>query len=1318
MIKKIISTTVVFGMLVANFATGFLFVGASGTINIDTRTAINVTDTSATLQGKVITSGSGNATTWFEYDQSQYALVNGNASGSTNPTGSYGDNDNFHQSISNLNPDTIYWYRACGEDTTGVVDCGGPVAFQTQGAQGQGATVEWQQYQEDPLPIQEGHHTVSGPSLVLGASSSEDIDVTIRLIDLEADHGVDYDVTDGINGPSLGTVFTTTIESGYSHWALVQNEDIRIKAFADGIVDPNERFRLDIIDVSGNNTIGGEDTLTYIIGDVSIVDPVDDEPVIQTKSAINIGSTTATVRGCVGDDGDGPVTACFKYALTPQMTNATTVSVSGSYTTGEYFSKILTGLTPNTKYYYVACGNDTDGDYDQGSVMSFTTGPGVTDNYPVITTNNATNITTNSARLNGYVTEDGDGPVNTYFRYAKNSSLNNATVVNSTTEYTGEYFSKNITALTSNTTYWYQACGTDTDGDNDCGVIKSFTTGTIIIQDNYPTITTNNATNITTNSARLNGYVTEDGDGPVSACFEYATNSSLSNSTKVYVSGSYYTGQTFSKSISNLSQNTKYYYRACGEDSDGDYDHGSILSFTTENIIDPEPLIIIITNSATNIGTSTATLRGTVDEDGEGNVDACFELSRYSNLSNSTTYTVSGTYGDNDAFSKYITGLNDDTRYYYRACGEDQDGNYDHGSILSFKTDDYYNPSDDLEVNTRSATNIKEDEATLRGVITEEGAGDVRVWFEYDTDRDEVEDGDGRTVNVSGRYDDGDYFDIEIDDLRDDTKYYYRACGEDDDGDEDCGSIYSFRTDGDDSYDNLRVETENPTSIKTTSARLNGEIREEGAGDVKVWFELDTRYNDVEDGDGERYSVSGRYDDNDDFYKSVYDLNDNTRYYYRACGEDDDGDEDCGSVKSFTTGTERPETSLPKVVTGSATEITNTKAKIQGYFKANGCSINTYFMYGTNPNALVNKTTTILHGSEVGVVKQQLSNLTPGTRYYYRFEGQNCDGKDIGKVYQFVTKTYVTPVKPEPKPTPIPCEDPKETIELCDCEFDFEDLALKLGIVDLRERMDLLESMEREGGAGGSLVNITIDNDQDMIQKGEVVEYNVVLENISGTLEVEDIEEYIKLPENYSFLSATAGRYNKKDHALYVNAGDLDPREMKSMSFTVKPKNNLVDGDVVVVEAQVSYTHPISFATESATDLDADEYVAVEGSLTAGNGKFWPSTFWGWLLIILLLLLLFLIIRYFYVEARAGQTVVYSNDGPYPYPGYTPGSQPIPEREVFTPTDYNNDMYEEPSTVYSDDIPFAPEDYEIEDNINQTDVNDDKADYIPYKPVQ
>ena len=130
-----------------------------------------------------------------------------------------------------------------------------------------------------------------------------------------------------------------------------------------------------------------------------------------------------------------------------------------------------------------------------------------------MTTNAASSITTNSARLNGYLDDLGTaGSVTVSFVWGTTPGgpYPNETSGDVTSSTGAFYFDKG--SLTPGTTYYYKAKA-DGDGSPVYGVERSFTTLTT-----PPAVTTNDASNVASTSARLNGNLTSWARPPVSRC--------------------------------------------------------------------------------------------------------------------------------------------------------------------------------------------------------------------------------------------------------------------------------------------------------------------------------------------------------------------------------------------------------------------------------------------------------------------------------------------------------------------------------------------------------------------------------------------------------------------------------------------------------------------------------------------------------------------------------------------------------------------------------------------------------------------------------
>ncbi|MBI5139767.1 DUF11 domain-containing protein [Candidatus Nomurabacteria bacterium] len=245
------------------------------------------------------------------------------------------------------------------------------------------------------------------------------------------------------------------------------------------------------------------------------------------------------------------------------------------------------------------------------------------------------------------------------------------------------------------------------------------------------------------------------------------------------LSGSFNTGALTSN---------KTFTITCTNNSGSDTDSVTItVDGDNQNNEAPE----VTTKSATSINKSSATLNGRVDGNGSP-TRAWFEWGEdRDDLDEKTSERSTGS-GIND-FEIHISGLDEDTTYYFRAVAENDEGD-DFGSIFSFRTDeddDNNNNDDEPEVTTKSATSISRSSATLNGRVDGNGSS-TKSWFEWGTSRNDLDEETSKRSTGSGT----DTFESRISGLRDNTTYYFRAVAENREGD-DFGSILSFRTDGD-----------------------------------------------------------------------------------------------------------------------------------------------------------------------------------------------------------------------------------------------------------------------------------------------------------------------------------------------------------------------------------------------------------------------------------------------------------------------------------------------------------------------------------------
>lgn len=231
----------------------------------------------------------------------------------------------------------------------------------------------------------------------------------------------------------------------------------------------------------------------------------------------------------------------------------------------------------------------------------------------------------------------------------------------------------------------------------------------------------------------------------------------------------------------------------------------------TSNVSDVD----VRTLSATDIDENSATLRAVVDMNSEDDAELYFEYGRTSgNLSSDTTTQNLDAADDGDTLEDSISGLLDNTRYYYRAVAIDTNGDKDYGTTLSFVTDDSSSSNgEDPVATTQSARNIDSNSAELRGTVDMHDFSSGTVFFVYGEDESQVadvendfstydevdEDGNNlEKVLVDSDLDGTDSYVEEVTGLDNNTDLYFALCVEYEDADSDpvltCGTVRTFDT--------------------------------------------------------------------------------------------------------------------------------------------------------------------------------------------------------------------------------------------------------------------------------------------------------------------------------------------------------------------------------------------------------------------------------------------------------------------------------------------------------------------------------------------
>ena len=367
-------------------------------------------------------------------------------------------------------------------------------------------------------------------------------------------------------------------------------------------------------------------------------------------------------------------------------------------------------------------------------------------NYPQVTLPYVTTLSAqagqNSATL--YGTYSGTSVTSTGFDYYQSGWTGNIQSVNAPL---GTSFSQVVSGLQANTTYYVRAKATNSAGTG-YGTYLSFTTNAVVVQTCtdysatnyggplpcvYPqalTVVTNQPTNIGQTYATFSGSYYNN--SPISLIslsqvyFQYGTSSAFGMTAYGNTSSS------FTAYVSNLTQNTTYYVRACAQGNSAVVCGSTVTFTTTGTIYQQYNLPSVTTYTATNVGQNYSTFNGFIDMQGSYGS----RYFQYGTNTNSLNYSTPSQTAYTGNVSELVSNLMSNTTYYFRLVGTNTYGT-NYGQVYSFVTSGNtnipYNGPQSTLVLTTVATNVGQSSARLNGVIRDAVVGS-QMWFEYGAD--------------------------------------------------------------------------------------------------------------------------------------------------------------------------------------------------------------------------------------------------------------------------------------------------------------------------------------------------------------------------------------------------------------------------------------------------------------------------------------------------------------------------------------------------------------------------------------------------------
>lgn len=888
---------------------------------VPTVVTIPITSITATtaVSGGTITDNGGNEVTekGVCWSTEQYPTTDSNHTSDGTGNGAYVSN------LTDLLPNTTYYVRAYATNSQGT-GYGNELTFTTSASL--------------PVLTTKSVTEITENSAKSGGNITNNggMDITARGICWSTEHNPTTNDAHTIDGEGVG-------EYDSEITALSANVKYYVRAYATN---------------DYGTAYGNEVEFTTAMG----------MPSVTTKSVTGITAQSASCGGDVTNSGGGNITArgvCWSTAQNPTINDSHTSDGTG---TGEFTSSI-TGLTYNVTYYVRAYATNSNGTA-YGEERSFMTQEGLA----VVVTADVTNVTATSASSGGEVTDDGGFSITARgvcWSTNQNPTTNDAHTSDGTG--TGSYTSS-LSSLSYNTTYYVRAYATNSKGTS-YGEEKTFTTSKLA-----PTVTTNDVTSITFNSAVCGGEVTNDGGAEVTSrgiCWSTSQNPTISNNHTSDGNGL----GVFTSNITGLTENTTYYVRAYATNSEGT-NYGEQKTFTTQHdVVVPT----VTTNNVTNISTNSATCGGDVMSAGYGTVSArgiCWSTSQNPTVSNPHTTDGTGT----GSFTSSITGLTENTTYYVRAYATNEAGTA-YGEQKTFTTP---HATTLPTVTTSNVTDVTQTTATSGGNVTSEGYGIVSAKGVCWSTSQNPTISDAHTTDGTGTGS----FTSSITGLTENTTYYVRAYATNEAGTA-YGEQKSFTTPHATTLPT--VTTNNVTEITQTTAVSGGNVTSSGYGTVSArgvcWStSQNPTISDSHTSDG--IGVGS-------FVSSLSGLAENTTYYVRAYATNEVGTV-YGEQKTFTT---LHTITLPTVTTSDVTDITQTTATSGGNVTSAGYGIVSArgVCWSASQNPTINDSHTN-DGSGVGAYTSSIDGLTANTTYYVRAYATNEAGTVYGEQVSFTTE--------------------------------------------------------------------------------------------------------------------------------------------------------------------------------------------------------------------------------------------------------------------------------------------------------------------------
>jgi phosphodiesterase/alkaline phosphatase D-like protein len=421
-------------------------------------------------------------------------------------------------------------------------------------------------------------------------------------------------------------------------------------------------YRVKSTDNAGNQAVGPDETFTTSAvsggGSVQVTDTT--PPVVSEVGSISIGTSNATLGWTTNE----LAVSTLEYGTSQSYGTHPIISTTALLA----HTVSLTGLSPNTTYYY--CIHDTDlaGNTASSCPHSFTTdsiSAPVDTTAPIVSVVVATPVGSTGATVSWTTNELANAQV----QYGLSTSYGTTDTLDPILALT---HSNTLTGLTPSTLYHYRVKSADDSGNIGYSTDGTFTTGSVSqAQVQAPAVISNIQTgSVTTGSANVTWTTNLPSDSQI----EYGINSNFGTLTTLD------TNLTTSHSVTilGLAENTNYIFRIKSKATGAVTTVSNNYEFNTLAQQTPQTTPAVISGIASSPSSTAAIVTWTTDK----------TATTFLEYGITTTYGLDGALNSSLATShtESLTDLEPSTTYHYRVISVDADGNTTTSSDHTFTT--------------------------------------------------------------------------------------------------------------------------------------------------------------------------------------------------------------------------------------------------------------------------------------------------------------------------------------------------------------------------------------------------------------------------------------------------------------------------------------------------------------------------------------------------------------------------------------------------------------------------------------------------------